>query len=98
MNFKRQMPGYMHKSVAKYMVQMAMCINKPNWLQIVFLNKMPQMLPFLLCIATRIKNDAFLCIVPQDVGVFCEGREFKGVDLGHVEAVDFELTCIEILN
>ena len=80
------------------MVKMAMSIDESDRFQIMLSDVLTQYLSLLLCIATRIKNDAFLCIVPQDVGVFCEGREFKGVDLGHVEAVDFELTCIEILN
>jgi len=62
------------------MIQVAMCIQQQNGLQVIFVNKFFKFFSFFGKIKTGVNNAALLFFVIQDIGVLLNRIKTKGLD------------------
>jgi hypothetical protein len=74
---QRQTIGFLHKTIAEYMVKVAMCIQEVYWFEVILLYELFQLLLLIGKITPRVYNTTVPFLVVYDICIFLYWIESK---------------------
>ena len=81
MRFRLQIPGGTNEVISQNVVDVTMCIDQPDRLELSCMNKFFQNRLLLRTVTSRINNEAFFLVVPDEPGVFLKRIECEAVKM-----------------
>ena len=83
MDMQFQPIGFMHKLVPKYMVKMTMGIDQHNGFQLFRFNEGTELIPLLVCIASRINDNAIPTFIVHQISILLKRIELENFNVYH---------------